>query len=667
MMIAGSSSGRPPKSVTWNGIRFEPLQEGQEQTITLDFTNWDGSWVYWTVVDTANNPIAGQLDTYYGQIYPGNGNSTQSFNFTFLADATTEGQLNYRIFVGSNPGSSDYIYQGIYNVNDSSKARAVYLDVDPASLGTMYPLTGWTDASGKSNNLYINGGSTSSDNGKVLVFNGSTTYVDDSGNPLLTNAVFGSVTVSAWIKPTAVNTTQTIISKELCYKLIINSNGTVGFMVGSANETSWTYTIYSDAGLVTAGNWAHVAAKVDVDSTKLYINGVEASVGGGVTLVANGQPFNIGTYSNGAGDFFNGRMGEVKLWNYGLNADDIADEYNATCSRYGLNPIPNSLTFVRSQSSYLKYDSLTSDWNLGDTYTIEWWARLNLSNYSNGSVYPVVCQDANTTNIDVFYNNGYIQAFNGEIKVAQPAAGTWHHVAVVKDGTTLTVYVNGHSRSIIAPIGNSTLSNGSLPLFVGARVNSSGVIYSSQVFDGELAGIRINNTALYTGTFTPERIPTAPSGTKLLLNGYNPWTDQSTSGHGQTGNNVTHTSAFPKLPATGGTGAAASSANGFTVTPSIAGRSDASTAYAGDTITWTITSNPGWGGYTMYYWVDGGALPGNTFVENSIDGGPISLDGNGSATFTRTVAQNVNMQFRMFIGHTLYQGGDYPFHGYIGV
>lgn len=72
----------------------------------------------------------------------------------------------------------------------------------------------------------------------------------------------------------------------------------------------------------------------------------------------------------------------------------------------------------------------------------------------------------------------------------------WFHFAVVKQGTLITVYVEGN------PIGSFTSSgtwgNNTGPLLLGTNVN-----FSSAVFPGYIDEFRISKVARYTGSFTP--------------------------------------------------------------------------------------------------------------------------------------------------------------------
>jgi len=86
---------------------------------------------------------------------------------------------------------------------------------------------------------------------------------------------------------------------------------------------------------------------------------------------------------------------------------------------------------------------------------------------------------------------------------------TWYHLALVRNGSTLSLYVNGTSASTFTLTSQNWTNN--TPT-VGGGVNG--------FFNGYISNLRlVKGTALYTANFTPSQsvLPAVP-GTSLLLN-----------------------------------------------------------------------------------------------------------------------------------------------------
>jgi len=97
---------------------------------------------------------------------------------------------------------------------------------------------------------------------------------------------------------------------------------------------------------------------------------------------------------------------------------------------------------------------------------------------------------------------------------------TWTHCAFVRSGSTVTFYINGTSS------GTATTSASFSLTTIGALGTYGGGIL------GYVSNLRINNTVLYTGTFTPSTTPlTAVSGTQLLTCQSNRFIDNSTNAY----------------------------------------------------------------------------------------------------------------------------------------
>jgi hypothetical protein len=164
-----------------------------------------------------------------------------------------------------------------------------------------------------------------------------------------------------------------------------------------------------------------------------------------------------------------------------------------------------------------------SNWNLGDNWTIEWWQKIPVG--ASGFL-SVLCQDANVptySGIDVFVNAGNICMFNGNLQFSEAAAtrDEWNHIAIQKNSATgiISAYINGVSQSVSGSHPGTIAPSSPLNVVIGSRTADGGVNFYDQYFNGQLANIRISNTARYSTTFTPPTTVVTDAGTLLGLDG----------------------------------------------------------------------------------------------------------------------------------------------------
>jgi hypothetical protein len=202
---------------------------------------------------------------------------------------------------------------------------------------------------------------------------------------------------------------------------------------------------------------------------------------------------------------------------------------------------PASLAFVIGLANYKEVAGTPSDWALSTTWTIEFWS--NCAQASSGAPLTIMSQAIGGGAIDIHYLSGSLTVNNDRVLCDEPTAGIWTHVALVCDGGNgLTVYYNGVSVYTGSAYG---LSNNSDTLVIGKRAQNN-----FQYFTGHLAGIRITNTAVYTGTFDPLAVALPPAkiaGTRLLINSTvgAPVVDTSDSAHTLVNGSVTISEYYP--------------------------------------------------------------------------------------------------------------------------
>lgn len=173
-----------------------------------------------------------------------------------------------------------------------------------------------------------------------IYFNGSSSLIEmSSADQNILN--YNGFTLEAWTN-IAVQGTHNIVfsqgtldfnSSNLAPIFIakISNNDKFEFVI-LTGYTSWV-NIFSTTSAV-AGNWYHFVCTWDSSTSlmKVYVNGVEEnSTTFGGTLANPATPIHIGAryYNNVLGDWFNGYIDEVAIYNRVLRPEEILEHYNA--------------------------------------------------------------------------------------------------------------------------------------------------------------------------------------------------------------------------------------------------------------------------------------------------------------------------------------------------
>ncbi|MDD4374710.1 MAG: T9SS type A sorting domain-containing protein [Bacteroidales bacterium] len=376
--------------------------------------------------------------------------------------------------------------------------------------------------------------------GYALQFDG-TKYVD-CGNGASVNITGKAITLEAWIFPTAFSTNfwDNVIVNKLSssvthgYNLRCGGNGQVEFYV--SNTYVNTAAVLSDEGSIQLNTWSHLAGTYDGKDVKLYINGkLVKTTPFTLDIAATDYPLYIGNHGNVEYPDrpFIGRIDEVRVWNIARSEAQIkanmykelaGDETNLVAYYKMSNGSGTTLT-----------DNQTSGTNTGTlTYGPTWKAsgafagsrqaldfdgsndhiRFNPSPaYNNAAVTVeawinstspspeevIVCwgSDAGLNdNVQFRMYEGKLQlgidvgGWQSVMGNASINTGSWIHVAVVKNNSSVSLYVNG----ILDATGDID-SNPNVPNFLIGAALKQGSLISGHYFPGKIDEVRIWNTA----------------------------------------------------------------------------------------------------------------------------------------------------------------------------
>ena len=360
--------------------------------------------------------------------------------------------------------------------------------------------------------------------GKTRNFTGTQWMISQNlryGGAWPTNAI----TVNIWFYPTANNCQlmaelgeQSPLAAWHYSMLEIDSFSYIRarFWNGSGSQS------FISNNTVELNQWNHIRFAEDTQGGHIFeLNGVSTT---GLPTYIRQQP-NVG---NGAyiamgisesasmvtTNAFQGKIGYLQISDYVATST-----YTSTLINRFRRELTTgtALTFNGTDNRRVIVADNLADWNLGDNWTIEWWQNIPAG---AGGFMSVVCQDANVptySGIDVYINAGNICMFNGGRQTSEAAAirDQWNHIALQKNGTDLTAYINGQPQTFNGSHSGTIAPSSPMNVCIGSRTYDGGVNFYGQYFNGKLANIRISSVARYSTAFTPPL--TVESGPNTLL------------------------------------------------------------------------------------------------------------------------------------------------------
>ena len=338
--------------------------------------------------------------------------------------------------------------------------------------------------------------------------------------------------------------------------LVISTGGYTG-SAGSLRYASGSIDITSGSTLICNGLWNHCAVVRSGTTVTLYVNGVSTATGtdsSNFSATSGTNYFGRNSYGSGteiSGYFSNCRIVKgtavytsgftpsttpltavsgTSLLTFQSNrfvdnsGNSVTLTASGTPSVQRFNPFGASTAYSTSVIGGSGYFDGSGDYLETPTssafafgtgnFTSELWVYLSRS---NGTIIYEPRTSSNESNPCIAYGvvsaNKFEVANSAIIITSSSTFGInqWHHVAIVRSGTTLTLWVNGTNQ------GSTTLSTN---LTNNDRIRI-GEYFTAGTYalQGYVSNLRVvKGTAVYTSAFTPSTTPlTAISGTSLLL------------------------------------------------------------------------------------------------------------------------------------------------------
>jgi hypothetical protein len=385
--------------------------------------------------------------------------------------------------------------------------------------------------------------------GKAIELDGTddVVIVSDPGanSPL---DITSAITLELWVKPDTFTNANggnypTPLSKDGdIYRLFFATNGQISFRL--AGPTGGDLT--SGTNTAPVGSWTHIAATYDSATglRKIYFNGKEVASRSGDSgnISTSDNPLYIGDAWGQGNRMFDGKIDDVRIYNYARSAEQIMEDYNAGAATHLGAPIayetdpwggapPVAWWMFDENSGAMAYDNSGNGNNgmlkgdaawahgkhgsalsfdgTGDyvtisspstdiqsltSYTFEAWLKLP----NPGSNYdPIFLKESGSaSDIEIYGGNGGITILHNRnnggtsqyVYANNISANQWVHYAVTYNGGTLKTYINGKNDQTFTgwpdPLTNS------YPIDIG-RVTS----FATHYLSGKIDDVRIYNYA----------------------------------------------------------------------------------------------------------------------------------------------------------------------------
>lgn len=343
---------------------------------------------------------------------------------------------------------------------------------------------------------------------------------------------------SAVLQPNSPFLTVTPSATSTYYCVVSNTVGsvtsaTVTLTVQPLSNVTHTwivdpYNIYGGSRLMDSNNTViSTSSTLNTDAT-ISINGVTYTRG---ALIVSGTASSGGVnwtwYQYSASASTIPQSTNDQYWNdvqlclpmTGSNGSTVFTDYSATPKTISIN---GSVMISTDQSKYGGTSAFLPNWSWIDVqglpaniftgdWTVEGWmyhtggANQTFFNTIPHAVFAVSVNNAGSGNTLFLVGDGTTWTASA-LSTGTLAANTWNHIAVVRSGTSTTLYHNGVAQGTLLNTAPAEMSVG--------RIGAITVDYDNwQTMYGYIDDFRITKAARYTADFTPPlAIPTSGTG-----------------------------------------------------------------------------------------------------------------------------------------------------------
>lgn len=392
--------------------------------------------------------------------------------------------------------------------------------------------------------------STTSRSGSIY-FDGTSSIVGPASNPQFAVSANEDFTLECWVYLSELNTDYAYMVDfiDASSNILQIRVGNSGFMykvqatLGPGASASSVYDNASYTRTNLLGVWTHLALCRSGGTARFFFNGVEIASKTGVNTITVATP-TTSRLGRSSPEVFKGYVSNVRylkgtaLYTAGFTPPTsplaltsntvllINGTNGAIVDHTGLNNIitvgdaevytaqskwGSSSMYFDGTGDYLTIpDSELFNFGTGN-FTVECWlyvqnaasspwivGQWNTSAGSDTNSSWVLLINSSNLSFAAAYNNSISQT---SVTTPNIQNNTWYHVAAVRNGSTLSLYLNGSLQQSNTTLGSSTLNNSSLNVNIGQRQGGTNYLV------GYIDDLRVTKgIARYTSNFTPSSV-----------------------------------------------------------------------------------------------------------------------------------------------------------------